>query len=196
VKGTGKEVVVQETETEIETRQIAADQTRIDQEIQEAAEEEIVKEVVIIEVIEKTKVITDQTGIEVTEMGIGIVIGIGIEVEIEANIEAADEVDHVIDHVTESIIHADQGVRIGFLAGILTRKKTLVKALQGIKKWKEVTRKQAALNHLHTTTKGRYEKSIKKKKNFLLFLFFLVFERTCPPPGQAQLGQIAKTCQK
>lgn len=149
VKGTGKEVVVQETETEIETRQIAADQTRIDQEIQEAAEEEIVKEVVIIEVIEKTKVITDQTGIEATEMGIGIVIGIGIEVEIEANIEAADEVDHVIDHVTESIIHADQGVRIGFLAGILTRKKTLVKALQGIKKWKEVTRKQAALHHLH-----------------------------------------------
>ncbi len=82
MKGTGKEVVVQENEIEIEIRQIAADQTRIDQEIQEAVEEEIVKEVVIIEVIEKTKVIGDKTGIEATEMGIGIVIGIGIEVEV------------------------------------------------------------------------------------------------------------------
>lgn len=143
VKGTGKEVVVQETETEIETRQIAADQTRIDQEIQEAAEEEIVKEVVIIEVIEKTKVIIGQTGIEVTEMDTGMVIGIGIE--IEAIIEAAD----VADHVIENHLHADQGVRIGFLAEILIRKKTLVKALQGIKKWKEMTRKQAALRHHH-----------------------------------------------
>ena len=145
MKGTapiGKEVVVQETEV-IEIRHIAADQTKIAQEIHEAAEEEIVNEVVIIEVIEKTKVIIGQTGIEVTEMGTGMVIGIGIE--IEAIIEAAD----VADHVIENHLHADQGVRIGFLARILTRKKTLVKALQGIKKWKELTRKQAALRHHH-----------------------------------------------
>ena len=131
----------------IEIRHIAADQTKIGQEIHEAAEEEIVNEVVIIEVIEKTKVIIGQTGIEVTEMGTGMVIGIGIE--IEAIIEAADVADHVIeitDHVIET---TDQGVRIGFLARILTRKKTLVKALQGIKKWKEMTRKQAALRHHH-----------------------------------------------
>ena len=132
----------------IEIRHIAADQTKIDQEIHEAVEEEIVNEVVIIEVIEKTKVIIGQTetgtGIEVTEMGTGIEIGIGVI------IEAADVADHVIeitDHVIET---TDQGVRIGFLARILTRKKTLVKALQGIKKWKEMTRKQAALpHHLH-----------------------------------------------
>ena len=136
----GKEVVVQETEG-IEIRQIAADQTRIAQEIHEAVEEEIVNEVVIIEVIEKTKVIIGQTGIAVTEMGTGMVIGIGIE----AIIEAAD----VADHVIENHLHADQGVRIGFLAEILIRKKTLVKALQGIKKWKELTRKQAALRHHH-----------------------------------------------
>lgn len=145
MKGTapiGKEVVVQETEG-IEIRQIAADQTKIAQEIHEAAEEEIVNEVVIIEVIEKTKVIIGQTGtgIEVTEMGTGMVIGIGIE----AIIEAAD----VADHVIENHLHVDQGVRIGFLARILIRKKTLVKALQGIKKWKEMTRKQAALRHHH-----------------------------------------------
>ena len=146
MKGTapiGKEVVVQETEV-IEIRHIAADQTKIGQEIHEAAEEEeIVNEVVIIEVIEKTKVIIGQTGIEVTEMDTGMVIGIGIE--IEAIIEAAD----VADHVIENHLHADQGVRIGFLAEILIRKKTLVKALQGIKKWKELTRKQAALRHHH-----------------------------------------------
>ena len=145
MKGTapiGKEVVVQETEV-IEIRHIAADQTKIGQEIHEAAEEEIVNEVVIIEVIEKTKVIIGQTGIEVTEMDTGMVIGIGIE--IEAIIEAAD----VADHVIENHLHADQGVRIGFLAEILIRKKTLVKALQGIKKWKEMTRKQAALRHHH-----------------------------------------------
>ena len=149
MKGTapiGKEVVVQETEV-TEIRQIAADQTKIGQEIHEAVEgEEIVNEVVIIEVIEKTKVIIGQTGTgtEVTEMGTEIGIGI------EAIIEAADVADHVIeitDHVIET---TDQGVRIGFLARILTtRKKTLVKALQGIKKWKEMTRKQAALPHLH-----------------------------------------------
>ena len=151
MKGTapiGKEVVVQETEA-IEIRQIAADQTKIGQKIHEAAEEEeIVNEVVIIEVIEKTKVIIGQTGIgtEVTGMGTGIGTGI------EAIIEAADVADHVIeitDHVIET---TDQGVRIGFLARILRilrRKKTLVKALQGIKKWKEMTRKQAALPHLH-----------------------------------------------
>jgi hypothetical protein len=153
VKGTapiGKEAVVQETEGIIEIRQIAADQTKIVQEIHEAAgeEEEIVNEVVIIEVIEKTKVIIGQTGIEVTEEitgTTGMVIGIGIE---DIN-EAADVADHVIeikDHVIEI---TDQGVRIGFLARILTRKKTLVKALQGIKKWKELTRKQAALRHPH-----------------------------------------------
>ena len=129
----------------IEIRHIAADQTKIGQEIHEAVEEEIVNEVVIIEVIEKTKVIIGQTGtgIEVTEMGTGIEIGI------EVIIEAADVADHVIeitDHVIET---TDQGVRIGFLARILTRKKTLVKALQGIKKWKEMTRKQAALPHHH-----------------------------------------------
>ena len=150
MKGTapiGKEVVVQETEV-TEIRQIAADQTKIGQEIHEAVEgEEIVNEVVIIEVIEKTKVIIGQTetgtGIEVIEMGTGIEIGI------EVIIEAADVADHVIeitDHVIET---TDQGVRIGFLARILTRKKTLVKALQGIKKWKEMTRKQAALPHHH-----------------------------------------------
>ena len=147
MKGTapiGKEVVVQGTEV-IEIRHIAADQTKIGQEIHEAVEEEIVNEVVIIEVIEKTKVIIGQTGtgIEVTEMGTGIEIGI------EVIIEAADVADHVIeitDHVIET---TDQGVRIGFLARILTRKKTLVKALQGIKKWKEMTRKQAALPHHH-----------------------------------------------
>ena len=146
MKGTapiGKEVVVQETEV-IEIRHIAADQTKIGQEIHEAAEEEeIVNEVVIIEVIEKTKVIIGQTEIEVIEMDTGMVIGIGIE--IEAIIEAAD----VADHVIENHLHADQGVRIGFLAEILIRKKTLVKALQGIKKWKEMTRKQAALRHHH-----------------------------------------------
>ena len=146
MKGTapiGKEVVVQETEV-IEIRHIAADQTKIVQEIHEAAEEEeIVNEVVIIEVIEKTKVIIGQTEIEVIEMDTGMVIGIGIE--IEAIIEAAD----VADHVIENHLHADQGVRIGFLAEILIRKKTLVKALQGIKKWKEMTRKQAALRHHH-----------------------------------------------
>ena len=76
----------------------------------------------------------------------------GIEIGIEAIIEAADVADHVIeitDHVIET---TDQGVRIGFLARILRilrRKKTLVKALQGIKKWKEMTRKQAALPHHH-----------------------------------------------
>ena len=149
MKGTapiGKEVVVQGTE-EIEIRHIAADQTKTGLEIHEAVEEEIVNEVVIIEVIEKTKVIIGQTetgtGIEVTEMGTGIEIGIGVI------IEAADVADHVIeitDHVIET---TDQGVRIGFLARILTRKKTLVKALQGIKKWKEMTRKQAALRHHH-----------------------------------------------
>ena len=147
MKGTApirKEAVVQETEGIIEIRQIAADQTKIGQEIHEAAGE-IVNEVVIIEVIEKTKVIIGQTGIgtEVTGMGTGIGTGI------EAIIEAADVADHVIeitDHVIET---TDQGVRIGFLARILTRKKTLVKALQGIKKWKEMTRKQAALPHLH-----------------------------------------------
>ena len=151
MKGTapiGKEVVVQETEV-TEIRQIAADQTKIGQEIHEAVEEEeIVNEVVIIEVIEKTKVIIGQTGIgtEVTGMGTGIGTGI------EAIIEAADVADHVIeitDHVIET---TDQGVRIGFLARILRilrRKKTLVKALQGIKKWKEMTRKQAALPHHH-----------------------------------------------
>ena len=154
MKGTapiGKEVVVQETEA-IEIRQIAADQTKIGQEIHGAVEgEEIVNEVVIIEVIEKTKVIIGQTGIEVTEEitgTTGMVIGIGIE---DIN-EAADVADHVIeitDHVIET---TDQGVRIGFLARILRilrRKKTLVKALQGIKKWKEMTRKQAALPHHH-----------------------------------------------
>ena len=137
MKGTapiGKEVVVQETEV-TEIRQIAADQTKIGQEIHEAVEgEEIVNEVVIIEVIEKTKVIIGQTGIgtEVTEE-----MGTGIEIGIEAIIEAADVADHVIeitDHVIET---TDQGVRIGFLARILRilrRKKTLVKALQGIKK--------------------------------------------------------------
>ena len=149
MKGTapiGKEVVVQETEVIEKIHHIAADQTKIGQEIHGAVEgEEIVNEVVIIEVIEKTKVIIGQTGIgtEVTEMGTGIEIGI------EAIIEAADVADHVIeitDHVIET---TDQGVRIGFLARILTRKKTLVKALQGIKKWKEMTRKQAALPHLH-----------------------------------------------
>ena len=129
----------------IEIRHIAADQTKTGLEIHEAVEEEIVNEVVIIEVIEKTKVIIGQTGtgIEVTEMGTGIEIGI------EVIIEAADVADHVIeitDHVIET---TDQGVRIGFLARILTRKKTLVKALQGIKKWKEMTRKQAALPHHH-----------------------------------------------
>ena len=130
----------------IEIRHIAADQTKTGLEIHEAVEEEIVNEVVIIEVIEKTKVIIigqTETGIEVTEMGTGIEIGI------EVIIEAADVADHVIeitDHVIET---TDQGVRIGFLARILTRKKTLVKALQGIKKWKEMTRKQAALPHHH-----------------------------------------------
>ena len=130
----------------IEIRHIAADQTKTGLEIHEAVEEEIVNEVVIIEVIEKTKVIIigqTETGIEVTEMGTGIEIGIGVI------IEAADVADHVIeitDHVIET---TDQGVRIGFLARILTRKKTLVKALQGIKKWKEMTRKQAALPHHH-----------------------------------------------
>ena len=133
----------------IEIRHIAADQTKTGLEIHEAVEEEIVNEVVIIEVIEKTKVIIGQietetgTGIEVIEMGTGIEIGI------EVIIEAADVADHVIeitDHVIET---TDQGVRIGFLVRILTRKKTLVKALQGIKKWKEMTRKQAALPHHH-----------------------------------------------
>ena len=129
----------------IEIRHIAADQTKTGLEIHEAVGEEIVNEVVIIEVIEKTKVIIGQTetGIEVIEMGTGIEIGIGVI------IEAADVADHVIeitDHVIET---TDQGVRIGFLARILTRKKTLVKALQGIKKWKEMTRKQAALPHHH-----------------------------------------------
>ena len=95
-------------------------------------EEEIVNEVVIIEVIEKTKVIIGQTGIgtEVTGMGTGIGTGI------EAIIEAADVADHVIeitDHVIET---TDQGVRIGFLARILTRKKTLAMIIRKVARFR------------------------------------------------------------